>query len=188
MTLEQSTDDNKVPIIIKTNRFFAMPIMRSRWGEEHPSMIVSRKHQSIWDRTEDPFQVLLIIGRSTEIPQILQYGRIQPGLVVHEVAITKVESGLQRAHEVEDGIAVSSARLVIDFPAEPIIMIPPDADRLGIGQQLACFFDLLAGFEKVTDYNYLIDILRAKVRKCAIERFDVFVDVGDDAKLHRSDS
>ena len=65
-------------------------------------------------------------------------------------------------------------------------MVSPDANSLGLSQQVAGFFNSFAGLEYVTDDDDLIHLLLAEAVESDAKELDLFVDVSDQAEFHSS--
>ena len=100
-----------------------------------------RERQAVRDGVENALQLAMLVGRSLKVPQVGDIFGVQPRLNVREVAAGNLESGPQRAHELDHCVTVSGAKFRIRFDAQTVVVVAPDTDGIRFGQQSTRFFD-----------------------------------------------
>jgi hypothetical protein len=125
---------------------------------------------------ETPSHLLRGLGQPLEVPQVLNLLRVQPRLDVGEEAVVDFQAGLKRAHECQNTVAVPlpilRSRVI---PAEPEVVIAPDADCTGIGEEIHRLLQAVPQLEHVAEDHEAVgtllmeDINRpAKVRQALV--------------------
>jgi hypothetical protein len=145
---------------IQDNGTIPEPRLETFGSREQPAMEVPDEDESVRHRCEALGKLLRGLGQSLEMPQVLDLLRVQPRLDVGEEAAIHLKAGLKRSHECQHTVAVPLPILWSRVtPAEPEIVIPPDADCTGIGEEINGLFQAVSQLEHVAENHEAVGTL-----------------------------
>jgi hypothetical protein len=148
-------------------------------------VVVADEHHSVGDRRKEACDLFRSLGWSIEVPEVLNLLRVQPRLDVREQAALDLQAGLKTAHVIQTPLAISSPVLGLRVvPAETEVVIAPDTDGIGFGEEGDGLFQAVSHLAQVAQNYQAIDALAPKDLDRPPQVAQVLMDVRQDADLH----
>jgi hypothetical protein len=130
------------------------------------------------DGPKAPGELFRRVGRAVKVPEVFDLVRVEPRLDVAEQAAVDLQVGLQPAHEVEDGGAVTLTNFFIGVEAQANVVVAPDAHNLDLPKQANRFLYPLAHLENVAEDHEALGPVLLEHGESLAQFPGVFVDVG----------
>ena len=171
---------------IQHDRTIPDPGLETLGSRQQPAMEVPDEDESVRHRCEAAGDPLRGLGQPLEVPQVLDLLRVQPRLDVGEEATIHLHARLKRPHESQNTLAVPLPILWSRvIPAEPEIVIAPDADCTGIGEEINGLFQAVPQLEHVAEDHEAVGTLLMEDIDRPPEVRQALMDVRQDSDPHK---